>query len=393
MPCHDRVMLVFAHRNISVARHWEGYAARIIFTERIHRKMRMLNAMSLFARTIDQKIGWNRIGIGASMAIVVIAFAVLLRLLSDIDLDKLLAIIRATPLRTILIAGIFVAIGYLTLTFYDFFALRTIGRREVPYRIAALASFTSYSIGHNLGATVFTGGAVRFRIYAPWGLSVVDVVKMAFVTGLTFWLGNAFVLGMVLAYAPDAASSVTQLPDWANRVLGLVGLASIIGYIAWLLPQTRRIGRDNLQITLPGAPLTFVQIGIGILDLGAGALAIYTLLPASPAVALTTVITIFVVATLLGFLSHAPGSLGVFDAAMFIALPQLDKEQLLASLLIFRVMYFILPFGIAMFILGIRELWLGARLAAIPERARRDAPARIFRKKTDARTASDIMED
>ena len=60
----------------------------------------------------------------------------------------------------------------------------------MPYRIAALASFTSYTIGHNLGATVFTGGVVRFRIYSAWGLGIVDVAKIAFVTGLTFWLGN-----------------------------------------------------------------------------------------------------------------------------------------------------------------------------------------------------------
>ena len=60
--------------------------------------------------------------------------------------------------------------SFVTLTFYDFFALRTIGRDAVPYRVAAIASFTSYTIGHNLGATVFTAGAIRFRIYSAWGL-------------------------------------------------------------------------------------------------------------------------------------------------------------------------------------------------------------------------------
>src|SRR6201999_2108957 len=89
-------------------------------------------------------------------------------------------------------AGGFVAASYVTLTFYDFFSLRTIGRRDVPYRVAAMAIFISYTIGHNLGATVFTAGAIRFRIYSAWGLSITDVVKIAFVTGLMFWLGNRF---------------------------------------------------------------------------------------------------------------------------------------------------------------------------------------------------------
>jgi len=111
---------------------------------------------------------------------------------------------------------------------------------------------------------------------------------------------------------------------------------------------------------LPNARLTGVQIAIGLVDLGLGGLAIYSLLPATPEVDFITVLVIYVTATLLGFLSHAPGSLGVFEAAMLIALPQFPKEELLASLLIFRVLYFILPLFLAVLVLGIRELWLSA---------------------------------
>ena len=118
----------------------------------------------------------------------------------------------------------FVAAGYFTLTFYDLFALRTIGRKDVPYRIAALAGFTSYSVGHNVGASVFTGGAVRYRIYSAWGLDAVEVAKICFIAGLTFWLGNVTVLGFGFAYHPQAASDIDQLPVWFNRALGIVAL-------------------------------------------------------------------------------------------------------------------------------------------------------------------------
>jgi glycosyltransferase 2 family protein len=67
---------------------------------------------------------------------------------------------------------------------------------------------------------------------------------------------------------------------------------------------------------------------------------------------------VFILATLLGFASHAPGSIGVFDAAMLVALPQFGREQLLATLLVFRVLYFVIPFTIAISIMGMRELWL-----------------------------------
>jgi hypothetical protein len=320
--------------------------------------MQMLNAMSALTRAVDETVGWNRIALATSLLIIAAASVTLFRLLRDIEIDKVVAALEATPPGTVALAGALVAAGYVSLTFYDFFALRTIGYRHVPYRIAALASFTSYSIGHNLGATVFTGGVVRLRIYSPWGLGVIDVAKIAFVTGLTFWLGNTFILGLSMAYAPDAASAIDQLPPWLNRAVALTGLAMIVGYVLWLVPAPRVVGAGAWRITLPNAALTFVQIGIGILDLTIGALAVYVLLPGEPPIDFLALLVVFVLATLLGFLSHTPGSLGVFDAAMLVGLAQIDKNELVASLLMFRLLYFILPFLAALCIMGSRELWL-----------------------------------
>jgi uncharacterized membrane protein YbhN (UPF0104 family) len=70
---------------------------------------------------------------------------------------------------------------------------------------------------------------------------------------------------------------------------------------------------------------------------------------------------IFVSATLLGFASHSTGGLGVFDAAMLIALWQFDKEDLLAGLLLFRLLYYIVPFTLSLLILALRELLLSLR--------------------------------
>jgi uncharacterized membrane protein YbhN (UPF0104 family) len=312
------------------------------------------------AESLMHRIPWRCIGVTISVTIVAYAFMTLYRLLHDIELRKVADALSAIPPSTIALAALFVAAGYVTLTFYDFFALRTIGRSDVPYRIAALAGFTSYVVGHNLGATVLTGGAVRYRIYSIRGVSLIEVAKIAFVTGLTFWLGNAFLLGIGVAYAPEAASAINQLPDWINRTIALTGLAAIAGYLLWLMPRRRVVGRNGWQVTLPNAQLTLVQIGIGVLDLWFGALAMYTLLPAAPQIDFIPLMVTFVVATLLGFISHAPGSIGVLDAAMLVSLPEFEKEQLLAALLIFRTLYFLLPFVLALTILGIRELWLMA---------------------------------
>ena len=262
------------------------------------------------------------------------------------------------------------AFGYFTLTFYDLFALRTIGRDDVPYVTAALAGFTSYSVGHNVGASVFTGGAVRYRIYSAHGLSAIDVAKICFVAGLTFWLGNATVLGLGIFYAPEAASAIDQLPAWFNRALAAITLAVLTAYVVWVWPAPRVVGRGGWKITLPGGPLTLLQIVIGIIDLGCCALAMYVLLPAEPHIGFITVAVIFVSATLLGFASHSPGGLGVFDAAMLVALWQFDKEDLLAGLLLFRLLYYITPFALALAILGGREIFKGVTGSKVPPLAK-----------------------
>jgi uncharacterized membrane protein YbhN (UPF0104 family) len=181
------------------------------------------------------------------------------------------------------------------------------------------------------------------------------------VAGLTFWLGSATVLGLGVAYTPQAAGWVDQLPSWVNRCIAGAILLVLASYVGWVWSAPREIGRGEWKVNLPSGPSTLLQIGIGILDLGCCALAMYMLLPNEPNIGFVTLAVVFVMATLLGFASHAPGGLGVFDAAMLVALWQFDKESVLAGLLLFRVLYYLAPFVIALIILGSREIWLNTR--------------------------------
>jgi glycosyltransferase 2 family protein len=319
----------------------------------------MLHPLRAAARFIDRTIGWNLVGLALSLVVIASAGVVLYRMLRGIEISEVVAALRASETQDIVLASFFVAAGYFTLTFYDLFALRTIGQGHVPYRVAAVAGFTSYSVGHNLGATVFTGGAVRYRVYSAWGLTAIDVAKICFIAGLTFWLGNATVLGLGIAYEPQAATAIDQLPPWINRIIAFVALGVLAGYVAWVWVKPRVIGRADWTVRLPGGPLTLLQIVIGIIDLACCALAMYVLLPDDPHIAFIKLAVIFVSATLLGFASHSPGGLGVFDAAMLVALIEFNKEQLLAGLLLFRLLYYIIPFALSLAILGLRELWLG----------------------------------
>ena len=337
------------------------------------------NPLRAVARFCQRRIGWRRVGLVLSVAIIAAAAAVLYRMLNGIDVDDVFDAIKATRWESVATAAAFVAAGYFTLTFYDLYALRTIGRSEIPYRIAALAGFTSYSVGHNLGASVFTGSAVRYRIYSAHGLDAIDVAKVCFVAGLTFWLGNAAVLGLGIAYQPEAASAIDQLPPEINRLIACVVLAALVGYVGWVWNGRRVIGKGAFKVTLPNGPLTLLQIAIGIVDLAFCALAMHALLPGEPAIDFITLAVVFVSATLLGFASHSPGGIGVFDAAMLVALYHFDREELIASLLLFRLLYYITPFACALLVLGVRELAVGVGGATSwvpPRKIRASAPIR-----------------
>jgi glycosyltransferase 2 family protein len=312
-------------------------------------------------RKIIRRLGRNRINVAISLLILGLAAFTLYQVLRDIDVGKVVAALEAQSGRQILTAGALVVAGYIALAFYDVFALRTIDRRNVPFQVAAFASFTSYTIGHTLGVATLTGSVVRHRIYSVWGLNAIDIAKIAFVTGMTFCLGATFVLGGAMSYAPAAAGAVDGLPLWLNRLIGLSALSSIACYLIWIMPKRRVVGRANWRIVLPNLRFTLVQIAIGTADLSLITLAMYALLSANPIVGFPTVLVIFLTATLLGAISHAPGGLGVIEAAMLIGLPQFPREELLATLLTFRVLYFVIPLVFAALVMSLRELRLVAR--------------------------------
>jgi len=325
-------------------------------------------------RFLREKVNWHAIGIGIGLALIGIACVVLYNILNDLEPAKVFGALRRTPAHALVLAGLFVAAGYFTLTFYDYFALQTLGKKNIPYRIAALAGFTSYSIGHNVGFSALSGGAVRYRVYSLHGLTVLDVAKICVIAGLTFWLGNIAFLGLGLVIEPEAATAIDKLPNGINRAIGAAALIGLALYVLWvgIKPRTVGIDQGKMNVTLPGCKLTVVQILIGIVDLTCSAAAMYVLMPTSQHIDFISLAVIFACATLLGFASSSPGGLGVFDAAMLVALMHYDKhsltrfakEAVLSSLLLFRLFYYIMPFALSLIILGIREFILDLKPVA-----------------------------
>jgi uncharacterized membrane protein YbhN (UPF0104 family) len=294
--------------------------------------------------------------VAALFSLVIAAFSLLelTRTLSSVNLSDLRQAIAATSAEQIAAAALFTAISFLALTGYDGLALRQL-KLHVPYKTTALASFTSYAISFTLGFPLITAGTVRYWIYSQAGLSAGKVACLTVIAGVTFWLGMALVVAVSLMFRAEAISSLNHLEASLNMLIGFGVLVALLGYLVWVTLRRRHVRLQGFRLELPGLQLTLGQVVLGVIDLCAASGVLYCLLPGHQDVDFFTFAAIYVFACILGIASNAPGGIGVFEAAILKAVPVSSQEALLASLLLFRVVYYLVPFVLALAFLGAHE--------------------------------------
>ena len=301
-----------------------------------------------------RRLLWRRLGMAFSFAILALSLFVLARTLTNVNWSDLRAAIAATSAEQIVAASLFTALSYLVLTGYDALALRQL-KISVPYRTTSLASFTSYAISFTLGFPLITAGTVRYWIYSRAGVSAGKVASLTVIAGITFWLGMALVIGIALTIQPDEIADVNHLKGWINLLIGLGILVGIMFYLAWVSRGHRRVSLQGLRLELPGLTLTLGQLMLGVIDLCSAAAALYVILPAHHGMDFISFAATYVLACLLGIASHVPGGIGAFEATMLKTVPSPSAEALLASLLLFRIIYYVVPFVLALALLGANE--------------------------------------
>ncbi len=320
---------------------------------------------------------WARLGAAASLILVAIAIFVLSRTVASLNIAELRAAFAATSSRQIALGFFFTACSYLMLTGYDALALHQLKLR-VPYRTTALGSFASYAVSFTLGFPIFTGGTVRYWIYSRAGVRPGKIASLTVVAGVTFWLGMAVVIALGLLIEAKPLSEIDHFAVSFNRLIGLGVLAAIFVYLFWVSARPRRARWQGLHLELPGLGLTLGQMGLGVMDLCSAAAVLYFLLPSHAELDFFTFAAVYVFASLLGIISHAPGGIGVFEATMLKVLPAPSQEALLASLLMFRILYYVIPFVLALALLGANEggrRWDALREAMNRAQAERDDDA------------------
>ncbi|HEX8168705.1 MAG TPA: lysylphosphatidylglycerol synthase domain-containing protein [Beijerinckiaceae bacterium] len=300
-----------------------------------------------------RRFAW--LGTAASLLIFAASLYVLWHIGSEVDASEVRRAFTAATARQLGLAAALTAASYLLLTGYDALALRQLGL-HVPYRTTALGSFASYAVSFTLGFPLVTGGTVRYWIYAPKGVSPGRVASLTVIAGLTFWLGMGTVLAWSLIREAGPLAVLVYTNIKINQAVGLAAAAVVTGYLAWVSLKRRAVKIQGWRLELPGLRLSLAQMMIGAADACAGAGVLYVLLPPGHGIAFETFLAVYVFAVMLGIASHAPGGLGVFEATILLALSSVPREPVLGALLLFRLIYYVAPFVLALALLGAYEI-------------------------------------
>ena len=307
------------------------------------------------------------------------ALAVLYRLTHLWHWHDIRLAIWSLPLPLLGGALLLTLLSYACLCCYDMLAVHALGKR-LPWQQVGVTSFIAYTFSNTLGFALLTGSSVRYRIYSSLGLGTGEVARIivfcsvTFFLGLLAWGGTALLVGQATTLLPD-------WPLWADQLLNVAGalaLLAVLGYLFW--PKPALVWRGH-ELVLPVFRTRLLQLLVALLDWMAAAAVLYVLLPAD-SVSYPVLLSAFVLASFLGVLAHVPGGIGVFEASMSLLLAKyLPVDKLLASLLLYRCIYYVLPFLCALLLFTSQELlqqkarW--SRLQGIMTAVREFLPALI----------------
>jgi glycosyltransferase 2 family protein len=262
------------------------------------------------------------------------------------------------PLRALGIGFLWTVLSYAVLTIYD--RLGTIyAGHKVSYGRVAFASFCAYALSHNLGFAAVSGAAVRYRLYAHWGLTPLQIAKTVAFCSLTFALGGMVLGGAILFLEPQSIPFFGEhLPFVVMYSVGALLWVVVIGYVtlARILGTVRLFG---YQIGLPGWRMAILQVVLATVDVAITASIFYALLPAAPHLTWPIFLGVYVASYTAGLAANLPGGIGVFDTAILLGLePYIGAPHIVGAIVVFRLYYYIIPLFLAGFLFTGNEILL-----------------------------------
>lgn len=301
------------------------------------------------------------------LLLVAIAFYALQKLANHVRWSEVRSDIATTPETATLLALGWMAVSYVAISFYDVLSVRSVAGDKVPARVAALVGASGYAISNMLGFAYFTGTAVRYRAYSALGLTLPQVAGIAATSWSAFWMGLLLLLGGLLTFHPTGVSQVIAISRGTETAIGAALLLFVGGLFGWLARGGKRLSLAGYGFDLPSARTTLLLTGVSILDIIGATLTLYVLIPADLIPNFPYFFVVYITAIALGVLSHAPGGIGVFEATVVAGLSAAGRADVLAALVVYRLIYSILPFAVAA--AGIGVAWFVAQRTKVQRAA------------------------
>ena len=295
----------------------------------------------------NPKMKWaKRILTGIFFIIVPI---LLFTLIKQIEWQEVKEALSSYKLSTLLI-GLFIATcSYLIFASYDLIARKYSGH-NIPIRQIIPLGVVCYAF--NLNLSTWVGGiALRFRLYSRLGLNISTITKIFTICVITNWFGYLILAGIIFS------SGLLDLPEgWkiGTTTLRIIGLV-LLGISLWYLIACKYAKRRSMHvfshiITLPSFNLAIIQAGLATLNWSLMGLLIYMLLP-DVKVSYPTVLGILLISSIAGVITHIPAGLGVLETIFITMLQhQIPKGAILAALIGYRIIYFLIPLCVALVI-------------------------------------------
>ncbi len=276
--------------------------------------------------------------------------------LQDYKFADVLQAMDAIGARQLVGALLLTILSYTAISTYDILAFRYI-RRPLPPLKVALSGLVTYAISPNIGFAFFTGGALRFRLYSAWNVTAIEIAEVTLFSNLSLWVGVCAVAGTVFVVAPIPVPAHIAIPLGSLQLLGVVFVAMAATYLVLAAKLRRSLKVGDRRIQFPSFKLAVSQIVVFAADWGCAAVALFLLLDLPATVTFPQFFSVYVVGLGLGLLSTVPGGVGVFETIMLLFLSQFAAEPtILGALIIFRCLYYFLPFVLCVVGLGGYEL-------------------------------------
>lgn len=281
------------------------------------------------------------------------AFAVFMiyRQLSKYTLEEIKDAILAVPNKNILYACIASFCGYMALSSYDYLALKYIRHKLATWKWI-FAGFIGFSISNNAGHAIVSGGAIRYRLYTRWRVQASEIVKMVTFSGFTYLVACFFlvILGFMLSPGHLLASISSPLVNWGLMIFSVGGMLFYLWGCAY---YKKPVVIKEVEFDMPSLPMAIAQMVIGSADILMASLVLYFVMESYVDIPFLTFIGAFIVAQVLGVYSQVPGGLGVFELVFTNLMPEEENQaNLFAILVLYRIIYYLLPLiisGIALF--------------------------------------------